>query len=130
MLPLLLSRLCRKDSGFTLLEIMIALAIVGIAMVSLLGLANRSIQVHDRLQRITEATFLAQQLMAETEVKANNGSLIKTETQGVFSHPNESFHWRVIYNDTPLPSVQMVTVTVFWGDEARNEFVDLASFIF
>ena len=129
-MSLVLGRQRRKGSGFTLLEIMIALAIVGIAMVSLLGLANRSIQVQDRLQRITEATFLAQHLMAETEVKANNGELTKTESHGVFSDPNESFRWRITYNETPLPSVQMVTVTVFWGDEARNEFVDLASFIF
>ena len=40
-----------RNAGFTLLEVMIALAIVAIALVSLLGLANRSIAVQERLQR-------------------------------------------------------------------------------
>jgi general secretion pathway protein I len=119
-----------QRSGFTLLEIMIALAIVSIAMVSLLALANRSIGVHDRLQRITAATLLAQQKMAETEVNARHGTLQSAELQGEFSGPYTEYRWRITYADMPLPSVQMVTVTVLWGDEERNELVDLTSFIF
>jgi general secretion pathway protein I len=125
-----LSRKRSRPNGFTLLEIMIALAIVSIAMVSLLALANRSIEVHDRLQRITVATLLAQQKMAETEVNASNGTLQSTENLGVFNDPYAAYRWEVVYADTPLPSVRMVTVTVLWGDAERNEMVDLSSFIF
>ena len=124
---------CPKKSqcgGFTLLEIMIALAIVSIAMVSLLSLANRSIGVHDRLQRITAATLLAQGKMAETELSARHGALQEAEVQGEFSEPYTAYRWQITYADTPLPSVQMVTVKVLWGDEERNELVDLTSFIF
>ncbi len=124
---------CPKKSqrgGFTLLEIMIALAIVSIAMVSLLSLANRSIGVHDRLQRITAATLLAQGKMAETELSARHGALEGAEVQGEFSEPYAAYRWQITYADTPLPSVQMVTVKVLWGDEERNELVDLTSFIF
>jgi general secretion pathway protein I len=129
-IPQSLSRKRSQRNGFTLLEIMIALAIVSIAMVSLLALANRSIEVHDRLQRITVATLLAQQKMAETEVNASNGSLRSSENQGVFSDPYAAYRWEIVYADTPLPSVRMVTVTVLWGDAERNEMVDLSSFIF
>ena len=76
-----------KHSGFTLLEIMIALAIVSIAMISLLALANRSIGVHDRLQRITSATLLAHQKMAETELNARKGATAGADVQGVFNDP-------------------------------------------
>lgn len=119
-----------QRSGFTLLEIMIALAIVSIAMVSLLTLANRSIGVHDRLQQITVATLLAQKKMAETEVNARHEIEKNTGSQGVFSGPYAKYRWQIAYADTPLPAVQMVTVTVLWGDEERNELVDLTSFIF
>lgn len=119
-----------QRSGFTLLEIMIALAIVSIAMVSLLALANRSIGVHDRLQRMTTATLLAQQKMAETELNARNGTTLEAELEGVFSDPHADFRWQISYADSPLPSVMMVTITVLWGDEERNEMVDLTSFIF
>ena len=119
-----------RRRGFTLLEIMIALAIVSIAMVSLLALANRSIGVHDRLQRITQATLLAQQKMAETEVNARGGTLQATDSEGGFDDPYSAYRWQVTYADTPLPSVRMVTVTVLWGDEERNELVDITSFLF
>ena len=119
-----------QRGGFTLLEIMIALAIVSIAMVSLLSLANRSIGVHDRLQRITAATLLAQRKMAETELSARHGTPQGSELQGEFDDPYAAYRWQIAYADTPLPSVQMVTVKVLWGDEERNELVDLTSFIF
>ncbi len=119
-----------RRSGFTLLEIMIALAIVSIAMISLLSLANRSISVHDRLQRITSATLLAQHKMAETEVNARNSTLAGAETEGVFDSPYDEYRWRITFAETPLPSIRLVTVTVLWGDEERNEMVDLTSFVF
>ena len=119
-----------QRGGFTLLEFMIALAIVSIAMVSLLSLANRSIGVHDRLQRITAATLLAQRKMAETELSARHGTLQGAEEQGEFEDPYAAYRWQIAYADTPLPAVRMVTVKVLWGDEERNELVDLTSFIF
>lgn len=109
---------------------MIAMAIVSIAMVSLLALANRTIGVHERLQRITTATLLAQQKMTETEVNARSGTLQGAQSEGVFSGPYAAYRWQITYAETPLPSVQMVTVTVIWGDEERNDLVDLTSFIF
>ena len=109
---------------------MIALAIVSIAMVALLALTHRSIGVPDLLQRLPGATLLAQQKMAETEVAARHGILQSTELQGVFGEPYAAFRWKIDYAETPMPSVQMVTVTVLWGDAERNELVDLTSFIF
>jgi general secretion pathway protein I len=117
-------------AGFSLLEVMIALAIAGIALVSLLSLANRSLAVHDRLQKITQATLLAQHQMAVTEVDAQSGLRDFTTEQGTFEEPFELYRWRLEYTETPLPSVWMITVTVSWGDEAENETVALDSFIF
>ncbi len=116
--------------GFTLLEIMMSLAIISIAMVSLLSLANRTIGVHEHLQSLTAGTLLAQQKMAETEVSALRGTLDSLGTEGGFAEPYADYTWRITYTATPLPSVRMVTVTVAWGDEAENEQIDLTSFIF
>lgn len=123
-----------KDSGqkgFTLLEIMVSLAIISIAMIAMLSLGNRSIGVHDHLQRITQATLLAQQKMSESELRAKDGGLAQLqESNGDFAEPFAEYRWRIELDDTPLPSVQMVTVKVFWGDEDRNEGVDVTSFLF
>lgn len=121
---------CLPQGGFTLLEVMIALAVVAIALVTLLGAGSRSIDVHGRLQKITQATLLAQQRMSEIEIQAAGGSgLPLLEEEGVFEAPFEQFRWRVLYEDSPLPQLKIVTVTVAWGEERRNEMVDLNSFI-
>jgi len=117
-------------AGFTLLEIVIALAIVSIALVSLLSLGNRSVAVHARLQRLTQATLLAQQKMAETEVSSRQGRLERTVQSGVFAAPYADYRWRLEFAPTPLPAVVVATVTVAWGDEKKNEAVDLSSFLF
>ncbi|NJC87981.1 MAG: type II secretion system protein GspI [Desulfuromonas sp.] len=116
--------------GFTLLEVMVALAIVSVALVSLLSLGNRSVAAQTRLQRLTHATLLAQQKMAETEVNSRRGKLERTLQQGTFAVPYEGYRWRLEFAETPLPAVMLVTVTVAWGDEKKNEAVDVSSFLF
>ena len=117
--------------AFTLLEIMVALAIIGIAMVALLSLGNRSIGVHDRLQHLTQATLLAQQKMSESELEARRGGVAQLASgEGVFTEPFADYRWRIEIISTPLPAVQQVTITVLWGDEDRNEGVDVTSFLF
>jgi general secretion pathway protein I len=118
-----------RKGGFTLLEIMIALAIVSIALVTLLSLGNRSIAVHDRLEKITRATLLAQDKMTEVEVTSRQTGKDLENEEGVFDKPFDGFRWRTTFTDTPLPSIKQVTVTVLWGDEKRNQKVDLTSFV-
>ncbi len=124
-----MSRDRRHNSGFTLLEVMIALAIVAIALVSLLGLANRSIAVQERLQRMTRGTLLAQEKMTEIELASEAKTLVYEPAEGVFPEPFSDFRWRMEFADTPLPVVTQVTITVAWGAEERNEAVDLANFL-
>ena len=116
---------CRM-TGFTLLEVMIALAIVSIALVSLLSLGNRSVAVQNRVQRLTQATLLAQQKMAETEVGSRRGTLEKQRQEGSFPAPYTEYRWRLEFAETPLSAVLLATVTVVWGDERKNEEIGRA----
>jgi general secretion pathway protein I len=100
-------------------------------MVALLSLGNRSIGVHDRLQHLTQATLLAQQKMSESELEARRGGVAQlVDGEGVFTEPFADYRWRIEIISTPLPAVQQVTITVLWGDEDRNEGVDVTSFLF
>ncbi len=120
-------RQCNK--GFSLLEVMIALAIVAIALVSLLGLSNRSILVQDKIQKVTSATLLAQQLMSEQELNVGKSRVNWEPQEDDFSEPFEGFHWQVSYQDTLISQVKQVTVTVLWGAVEKNEWVQLVSFL-
>lgn len=115
-----------SEHGLTLLEVMIALAIVSIALTSLLALSNRSIGVHDRLQRMTRGTMLAQQMLAMVETAPGS---YPEEREQPFEEPYEAFRWRFRYGETPIDGVKTVTVTVLWGEEKSNEQVALTSFV-
>jgi general secretion pathway protein I len=115
--------------GFTLLEVMIALAIVAIALVTLLGLSNRTVLVHERIQKLTRATLLAQQLMSEQEVQVVGVGTVDEEQEGVFEEPFAEFSWRIYYEDTMIPQVRQIHVQVSWGQAQSNQQVELISFV-
>jgi general secretion pathway protein I len=115
--------------GFTLLEVMIALAIVAIALVTLLGLSNRTVLVHERIQKLTRATLLAQQLMSEQEVQVVGVGAVDEEQEGVFEEPFAEFSWRIYYEDTMIPQVRQIHVQVSWGQAQSNQQVELISFV-
>jgi len=104
----------------------VALAIVGVALVVMLGLAQRSILVNNRLQQMTRATLLAKQKMAEIETGTRSDL---DQNKGEFSEPNQDFHWRTQTTATPIAGIAQIDVSVIWGKEEENEFVSLTSFI-
>ncbi|PLX49161.1 MAG: hypothetical protein C0613_08545 [Desulfobulbaceae bacterium] len=117
-------------AGFSLLEVLIALAIVSISLVALMALNNRAIDVHQRLRKITQATMLAQHKMAEVESAGQAAWQAGAKSEGLFAEPFNSYGWRLAYSTTELAGVRMITVTVYWGEEKNNESVDITSFIF
>jgi general secretion pathway protein I len=117
-----------QQNGFTLLEVMIALAIISIALISLLSLATSSINVNARLQKITQATLLAQEKMTDVEAKIRNSNTESPDEEGEFNEPFVEFRWRTVFEETPFPPLRMVTVIVAWGEEAQNEAVQISSF--
>ncbi len=56
-----------QQGGFTLLEVMIAMAILALALAALLGNEGISIQMSDFSNRLTQATLLAQGKMYDVE---------------------------------------------------------------
>jgi len=118
------------QGGFTLLEIMVALAIIAVAFVALLGLRNRDIVLHDEARAVIAATALAQQRMADATI---GGFPDIGTSEGRFDDEHARFTWRQEVSSTDLFStdlVREVRVTVAWGEPSRNERVDLVSYVF
>lgn len=112
--------------GFTLLEIMVALAIIGVAFVALLGLRNRDIVLHDRGRAMIQATALAQQRLADILV---GGYPDVGTSEGRFEDEHARFTWHQEVQQTPFEFVREVRVSVRW-DPPHDERVDLVSYVF
>ncbi len=118
-----------RSCGFTLLEIMVAVMILGFVIVSLLGLKNRSMQDVMVAERMTSATLLARRVMTEALVTAPTGTPKPVEESGEF--PEEEFKdytWKKVVAPTPIPAVMEVRVAVLWKEGDREERVELVSY--
>ncbi len=119
-----------QSTGFTLLEVMIAVAILAMVLVSLLGLKNRSMQDVMKAERITTATLLAKRMMTETLIKK---PLLLSEDEGVFPEDvygvvYKDYRWKKTIFATPIPQVMEVRVAVLWKEGERDEMVELVSY--
>lgn len=115
-----------QAKGFTLLEVMVAVSIMAMVLVSLLGLKNRSMQDVLLAERITTATLLAKGLMIETTRVRPTASV---EDAGEF--PEEQFKdytWKKMVSPTPYPPIMEVRVAVLWKEGEREEQVELVSY--
>ncbi len=114
-----------KSTGFTLLEVMVAVAILVLVLVTLLGLKNRSMQDVMMAERMTTATFLAKRLMVETLSQ----KLTPAEDEGLFEEEEfKDYVWKKSVSPTPLPPVMEVRAAVSWKEGERTEMVQLVSY--
>ena len=99
-----------SSRGFTLLEIMIALAVIGGLLLTLIGTVNYLLGVAGRHEVITVASMLAKDKMYQTE-KSPSGS------QGVFPEPYVDYSYKTEIKDSLYPGLSELTVTVKSGKE-------------
>lgn len=119
-------RATRYSQGFTLLEVMVAVAIMAMVLVTLLGLKNNSMHDVSLMQHMTTASMLAKRKMVETTTESK--LRMPTEDDGVF--PEEEFKdytWTRTIVPTPLV-VMEVRVAVLWKEGTRPETVELLSY--
>lgn len=104
------------NTGFTLLEVLVAMAVLAVALVSLLGLYNRSLTLTIRAQQLSTGMLLAQEMLARTQLE---GAAAARVTAGDFSdfHPGRypEFRWQRTLRPTPLKDLWEIRVGVAWG---------------
>ncbi len=111
-------------AGFTLLEVMVAIAILGTALVGLLGLHHQSLQSVIRAQDMTRASMLAQAVMTEAELE-RFPDLGKTSGDFQTSFPGQfqDFRWeRIVQASSNFPDVREVKIFVRYGPNLGQSF--------
>lgn len=116
----------RGRGGFTLLEVMVSIAIIAIAFVVLLGLKNSDITINEYTRNLTAATLLAQTKISEIELM---GFPELGEASGDFGEDHSGFRWREIVSPTPFDFAREVRVRVSWKMGNREEDVEFITYI-
>jgi general secretion pathway protein I len=112
--------------GFTLLEVMIAVAFIGIAMLALLSLHQSDLESVIRAQDLTRASMLAQRVMSTAEAERFPPP---GQTRGDFSRdfPGEykNFYWERDVAVLPqFPDVCRVRVSIRYEHSRRFDLVE------
>lgn len=112
------SLIFRRGNGFTLLEVLISLAVTGAILVTLIYTLSYHLSLVERQETITTATLLAKNKIADM---ARN----PREDKGFFDSPYETYSYETSVNDSLYSGISEVIVVVRTGNEevTLNEFV-------
>lgn len=94
--------------GFTLLEVMLALAVFAFAITAIVGFNARGYVNDARARRLTTAVSLAKAKMAEYQIdidkEITKGAFPEEKTdEGTFETPFEDYKWKVEVKKVELP---------------------------
>ncbi|HEX5646791.1 MAG TPA: prepilin-type N-terminal cleavage/methylation domain-containing protein [Nitrospira sp.] len=128
------------EQGFTLLEVLLAIAVLAIALPILLGLRNFDVDLHERATELRGATLLAQEKLIEAELI---GLYPLGETAGEFrnaplgapatvaaSDRAAGYKWKRTIAPTPLPLIREVRVKVSWPRGVAEESLEVSTYVF
>jgi general secretion pathway protein I len=126
----------RAARGFTLMEVVAALAIVSIALLALLRLHLLSMRASDRAQVLSQAVFLAQEKMAETlaggyppvgtqsGVVETDGPQLTWRTEVTEARPAQSH-----LSDLKLGRLRRLSVDVAWPKGAGQDHIQMTTYV-
>ena len=100
----------RRNRGFTILEVMVALSIVALSLMGILASMNQMIDASNTMRERTYADWIAQNKIAELrlanvvpEVGSNSGEI---------EYANIDWAWRAVIAETGVENLFRVDVTV------------------
>jgi len=90
------TRNLQADCGFTLLEIMVSISVIALVLVSVYRLQAQTISMHQSARFYTTATLLAQNKLAEFEIKPLDEL---ADDAGNFGDEFSGYSWKVAISD-------------------------------
>ncbi|OHE23296.1 MAG: hypothetical protein A2X92_08490 [Syntrophus sp. GWC2_56_31] len=104
-------RIFTRRGGFTLLEVMIAMAIMTIALIAVYQSQSQSVSMASDSRFLTTASLLAQSRMAE--IDADTRKAIAADTNGDFGEAFPDYRWQMeVGNVEEIQLLKRITLTV------------------
>ena len=117
----------QNNSGFTLIEVLIALAIVSISLGALIGTSSQDISRAERMQKSMIANWVAQNQI--TEHRLSNKKIKVGSTKGSILFAKYDWEWELSVSKTSVDNLYRMDVYV---SELNKNIVsrNLTGFVF
>ena len=116
----------RRDSGFTLIEVLIALAIAAIALAAISRVVAQSIDTTAALRDRELGAWVAQNQLARLRL---THAWPPTDTSdGETELAGRRWHWTQVVASTPYSKLRRVEITVSTG-ESKHHVAELIGFL-
>lgn len=108
-----------RQQGFTLIEVLVALAIVTIGMAAVMGAITSSASTITYLHDKTFAAWVAENQIATLRLQ---GSLVQAgDTNGDTDYAGTKWHWRMEVAATEIPGVMRIDINVRPAEVKGND---------
>ncbi len=104
-------RMHRKASGFTLIEVLLALTIIAVALTALLKAIAQNVEHTQRIKEKTISHWVAMQGVAMVQLGLLQINQSQETTQDT-TMLGEHWYWRAKISTTPVKTIQLITISV------------------
>lgn len=116
-----------RNKGFTLIEILVALAILAIALAAAARASGMSVSSSDRLRQHLLASWVAQNRLAEHAARRDWPDI--GTRSGDAEQGGLPLRWEELVSATPNTRFRRIEITVYPADEPGHEAARLAGYL-
>jgi type II secretory pathway pseudopilin PulG len=122
----------RKSRHFLLVEILVAMAILGMGLAFLGQLAIQGSRIGRNNQALTQSALLAQEKMEEVFLLADSSPLTLGTQSGGGQSSQSSYQWKrtISQHDPARPGLFGIKVTVAYSANAASPLISLNSVLY
>ena len=102
-----------RGNGFTLLEVMVALAIIGLSLLAVAGKMSQMIDTANAMRERTYASWIAQNKIAE--LRLANVLPEVSSSSGEVDYAGSEWGWRSVVTETGVENLFRVDVSVSYA---------------
>ncbi len=108
--------------GFTLIEVMVSVFLVGLVLVAVMQIVPGMLKVGTKVEVVTKATFLAEKKLEEVlGLIESDYSVNRTQAATAFPSPDTLYKFTV--SDDAGADIKVLNVTV-WNDDDGDGVID------
>ena len=108
--------------GFTIVEIVVSLALLGFALMAVFGALTACSTATRHARMLTESVLIAERLLVEAQHTHNTRFETRTGQEGLWA-------WQVRLAPTSIDNLGAIHVQVTWPEQQRQQQYDLYSLV-